>query len=294
MYTNQKHWEYTKNIIDDALPNYHRFTITDNEIFIDNKCIYHEIGDHSELNCLSFYDKNQKSDRLLEHYKNFMISVSIDKNSKFTWIKHSGNSTEQLTEEQDMTCKKIDLRGISVGDEVYSILNDWGSVSECHNTHIYVDYPNISFRVSYDYDGKRNPHDLYPEIQKVLRKTWDPKKRNFVISTNGDIYPCFHIESNHHDQCAKEGRSYETKDMAKKAHAMIRKYQRLIAWILEHDPENDFEKGNHVVAYDFEDDSFHKGELDIRDDKDIGAPRISSKQVAKKLADDLNSGRLTL
>lgn len=190
-----------------------------------------------------------------------------------------------------MSSKKIDLTDVKVDDEVKSVLNDWGTVCVVGKKLINVKYPN-GICGTYYYDGRCNEADLYPEIVAVRKKKWEPEGGQKIIRGRGSILEP--LTKDEKEYFRQEGRAYPNEELAEKAYSLIRPYQRLVAWILEHAPNNDFENGEYTVTHDFENNWYYKVVIDVRDDKDIGAPRISSHKIAEKLAYGLNEGIIKL
>ena len=184
------------------------------------------------------------------------------------------------------------LKDVKVGDRVKSVINGWGVVTKIMEDWISVRYAHKETLIYYHISGKNNMDDLYPEIFEVeKRKKWEPEGGPCFISGDGSIGMERKIPDNKPDHYKEEGRAYPTKELAEKANKMIRPYQRLVAYVLEHVPDwhNSKEDIAYVCyVYDAKEWDFvlcHHIEY-------IGIPMPES--VAEELCEKLNSSEVML
>jgi hypothetical protein len=184
------------------------------------------------------------------------------------------------------------LRDVRVGDRVRSVVNDWGTISKIIKDWIAVRYPHKKTSIYYHISGKNNKDDLYPEIVEVQKKKkWEPERGNYIIEADGDIY-----ESKLNSRYVyKEGRTYPTQELAEKAYKMIRPYQRLVAYVLEHAPDwqpdwEDDDQYAYCIVYNHNFKQWGITDKLFTEYFTIHMP----KNVAEELCEKLNSGEVEL
>lgn len=124
------------------------------------------------------------------------------------------------------------------------------------------------------------------ELRAELERTeeWEPEGGDYYVSTTGNIG---HLSSEY------EGKAFGTErptfSQAEQARDIMRIHNRALAYVQEHAP--DWDGGNPVTV--FQDDV--DGEWMVNEDTipSIGAV-TGPEDVMRKLADDLNSGRVKL
>ena len=128
------------------------------------------------------------------------------------------------------------------------------------------------------------------EAKLKAGEKWDPKGGDWFVDFNGSID---YSTSPRLDHIAF-GTAFQTKEQAKVASKLMRERNRIIQYVLEHEPNWKFKnrpfEPNYYVYYDY---SHNKWKIaDLRSMK--GQHIYMSEWVAKKLASDLNSGRVVL
>jgi hypothetical protein len=191
------------------------------------------------------------------------------------------------------------LRDVKVGDRVKSCLAGWGTVK------LVDDGPMFPVMVKFDagigeiftLEGKRNENHIYPEIVEVekKKKKWEPEGGPCFIRGDGSIGMARKIPNNKPDYYKEEGRAFPTEKTAEKAYKMIRSYQRLIAYVLEHCPvwEPDWCSSEEDIAYIYYEHDAEKWDFVLYHDIEyIGIPMPGN--VAEELCEKLNSGEVEL
>jgi hypothetical protein len=122
-------------------------------------------------------------------------------------------------------------------------------------------------------------------VKKEIEK-WQPKGGNYYVDLYGDA--CHGLNARY---SRTFGIEFQTKQQAKTASKLMRQRNRLICYVLEHEPDWDFEfkpeENNHYICFDCDADRFFcSSNMDIEDISKIYIP----KKVAEKLVDDLNNG----
>jgi hypothetical protein len=184
------------------------------------------------------------------------------------------------------------LRDVKVGDRVRSCLAGWGEIVAFDGKDIVKVNFNKCYNNFYFRDGKSNRNDLYPEIVEVQKKKkWEPERGNYIIEADGDIY-----ESKLNSRYVyKEGRTYPTQELAEKAYKMIRPYQRLVAYVLEHAPDwqpdwEDDDQYAYCIVYNHNFKQWGITDKLFTEYFTIHMP----KNVAEELCEKLNSGEVEL
>ena len=119
---------------------------------------------------------------------------------------------------------------------------------------------------------------------------WQPKGGPWVINVRGEVMSDSVVESR-----IPFGMTFQTQQQAEIASELMREHNRIIQYVLEHEPDWKFGyvvgRPNYYVYYDFKMYQMWKvGEVTTDVSQDIHMPEW----VAKKLAVDLNSGRVKL
>lgn len=189
------------------------------------------------------------------------------------------------------------LSNVKVGDRVRSCLRGWGTVT-CVEPE-YVHGVVVSFD-KFDIDGDRFLKDgrsqlqhLHPEIVEVQKKKWEPEGGNFYIDADGEVW--YVACGSKPDSYINEGRAYPSRELAEKAHKMIRRFQRLVAYVLEHAPdyESDWEDDGQYTYCIVYNHDFKQWEITGKLFTEyFTVPMPIS--VAEELCEKLNSGEVEL
>jgi hypothetical protein len=188
------------------------------------------------------------------------------------------------------------LRDVKVGDRVRSCLAGWGEIVAFDGKDIVKVNFNKCYNNFYFRDGKSNRNDLYPEIVEVQKKKkWKPEGGYYFIRGDGSIGMARKIPNDAPDYYKEEGRTYPTQKLAEKARKMIRPYQRLVAYVLEHAPNwqpdwKDDEKYKTSVVYDHDFERWEVCGTKFSEYCTLYMP----KDVAEELCNKLNSGEVEL
>lgn len=183
------------------------------------------------------------------------------------------------------------------GDHVRSVLAGWGEITDIGNRKFDVKFPHKT--KTFFSDGRHHPEDEEPEIVEFKKheKPWEPEGGDFLIDTSGWVIRANPSLTDYPPR--KEGRMYPTIEAAKKAHELIRPFQRLVAYILEHDPNYELNNPDNTKIVEWND---LIGRYDIATFVNSASRSFSimlinlsmSEDLAQKLADDLNAGRVKL
>ena len=119
---------------------------------------------------------------------------------------------------------------------------------------------------------------------------WEPKGGDWFVDFNGKVKNYRGIDL----ECSWFGTSFQTQQQAEIASKLMRERNRIVQYVLEHEPgcKFEFDKGvdNHYVCYDHSDKTWI-----VLCSQNVESLHIHMPEwVAEKLADDLNSGRVEL
>lgn len=126
-------------------------------------------------------------------------------------------------------------------------------------------------------------------IRKKVEK-WEPKGGGYIVDGSGKV--C--------DTIIGEGKLFggfgslrETREQAERAAKEMRKFNRLLAYRDEFDPEYRFTKGisNYYIGFNFDDDSYYTS---VNIDDYIPTTVYMSEKVAEELCRKLNSGEVCM
>lgn len=160
------------------------------------------------------------------------------------------------------------LEDLKVGDKCKSCLRGWGTIIRKYNHYqiAIIKFKNNTWK-RFHFNGKSSNEDMYPEIIETEYKLWKPKGGLFIIHSDGQIKKTNKVDNKWNE----EGRAYPSKREAEVAYHFIRKYQRYISWLIEHDYLN------------------NKGIYEIQND--IIKPRVRYK-LADKLSKEINDNKV--
>lgn len=188
------------------------------------------------------------------------------------------------------------LSNVKIGDRVRSCLTGWGTVKLIENNDCYsviINFDNGTKR-SFSKDGKYRFLDEKPEIVEVQKKKWKPEGGNYFIDGQGIIWHCKTF-GGEHIQHTNEGRAYPTRELAEKAYQTIRRFQRLVAYVLEHAPDWEpcWNNENQMKAYLYYNHILGKWDYSHHGTEEVIAV-VMPTNVARKLCEKLNSGEVKL
>lgn len=167
----------------------------------------------------------------------------------------------------------MDFSNVKVGDKVKSVLRGWGKVSVARLGTFCV---NFGEPYNWDWfwnDGRKRKTDENPEIIDLRKKEWEPKCGEYFVD-------------------GTEGRTFNTREQAKIAKVIFRKFQRQLVWIFENYPEYDpFSKSYYYnVCYNNDLNEWDVVYVPTMHGMELKMPE----HIAKKLAKKLNSGEVKL
>lgn len=167
------------------------------------------------------------------------------------------------------------FENIQVGDKAYSCLAGWGEVRKVGRYGFSVDFETSGKTKWFNIDGKNNTFDINPEITEIVKNKWQPK---------GGLWG-LHLK--HKD----DGAWYDSAPKADKARALVRQYQRLVSYVIEHISDCKYLDNEYwTVVYD---QHLDKWVYDRFDDENL-ITVFMPEDVASKLAQKLNSGEVEL
>lgn len=180
------------------------------------------------------------------------------------------------------------LSSVKLGDQVLSRLAGWGEII---HTDIEGTYPitvrfgeGESLRLKpFTVDGKSDVRDERPEIVEVAPGEWHPKGGNYKVNLGSYT----------------DGVYYDTGTACEKAYFLLRRYARIIAYILEkyphYTPHQKVFRYSHFVYYCFAKEEYEVGDIGKGGEPEPNFLSLTLPlKVAESLKEDLNSGRVVL
>ena len=128
------------------------------------------------------------------------------------------------------------------------------------------------------------------KVKLKAGEKWVPKGGDWFVDFNGKVknYRGINLE------CSWFGTSFQTQEQAETASKLMRERNRIIQYVLEHEPNWNFKfvegEHNYYINFNHKSAEWCYGFMIRQKSQDILMP----KWVAQKLADDLNSGRVEL
>lgn len=167
----------------------------------------------------------------------------------------------------------------------YNVVNEVG-----HSTRIKKPEEKVMSNNSLEQNIERMEKEL-SEMKARLKagEKWEPKGGDWTVDWRGRVVRSTGAKDNN-----TFGVMFQTQQQAEIASKLMRERNRIIQYVLEHVPYWSFEfqpfKPNYYVYYDYYDKQWNRSHIEFTKGQHIFMPEW----VAKKLTDDLNSGRVEL
>ena len=127
------------------------------------------------------------------------------------------------------------------------------------------------------------------EAKLKANEKWEPKSGPWVVNVRGEV-----MRDNIVEGRSPFGMTFQTEEQAEIASKLMRERNRIIQYVLEHEPDCKFEfvvgQNNYYVYYNPYISKWRCGSACAQGSQNIYMPEW----VADKLVDDLNSGRVVL